>query len=82
MIFTPSFKKTGTDVQAILRFCLKNNLRGCNVSITDCKGFMSYTIQMGSGAVIYITSFIRLVQAFKNCYGGGGFTHTDTQAAR
>jgi uncharacterized protein YraI len=34
MIYFPSFTKTGTGVQAILRFCLRN-LRGCNVGITD-----------------------------------------------
>jgi hypothetical protein len=30
----PNFMKGGTDVQAILRFCL-HNLRGCNVGVTD-----------------------------------------------
>jgi hypothetical protein len=30
MINIPSFIKTGTGVQAILRFCLRN-LNGCNV---------------------------------------------------
>jgi hypothetical protein len=34
MIYTPTFMKTGTGVQAILRFCL-SNLRGCTVGITD-----------------------------------------------
>jgi hypothetical protein len=34
MINIPSFMKTGTGVQAILRFCLRN-LRGCNVRVTD-----------------------------------------------
>jgi hypothetical protein len=34
MIYIPGFKKIGTGVQAILRFCLRN-LRGCNVDITD-----------------------------------------------
>jgi hypothetical protein len=34
IIHVPSFMKTGTCVQAILRFCLRN-LRGCNVGITD-----------------------------------------------
>jgi hypothetical protein len=34
MIYIPSFKKTGTGVQEILGFCLRN-LRGCsNVGIT------------------------------------------------
>jgi hypothetical protein len=34
MICISSFMKTGTDVQAILRFCL-SNLRGYNVGVTD-----------------------------------------------
>jgi hypothetical protein len=34
MIYVPSFMKTGTGVQAICRFCLRN-LRGSNVGITD-----------------------------------------------
>jgi hypothetical protein len=34
MIYIPSLMKTGTGVQAILRFCL-SNLNGCNVGITD-----------------------------------------------
>jgi hypothetical protein len=31
-----SFMKIGTDIQAILRFCLRN-MRGCNIDITDGK---------------------------------------------
>jgi hypothetical protein len=34
MTYVSSFIKIGTVVQAILRFCL-NNLRGCNVGITE-----------------------------------------------
>jgi hypothetical protein len=34
MIYILSFMKTGTGVQAILRFCLKN-LRGCYNGISD-----------------------------------------------
>jgi hypothetical protein len=34
IIYTPSFMKIGTGVQAILRFDLRN-LRGCNYGITD-----------------------------------------------
>jgi hypothetical protein len=33
-IYVPSFMKTGTGVQAILRFCF-SDLRGFNVGITD-----------------------------------------------
>jgi hypothetical protein len=34
MVYIQSFKKTGTDIQAILRFGL-GNLRGCDVGTTD-----------------------------------------------
>jgi hypothetical protein len=34
---------------------------------------MKYAIEMGSGAMIYIPSFIKIrFQAFKSCWGGGG----------
>jgi hypothetical protein len=36
MIYIPSFRKIGTGIQAILRFCLRN-LRSCNVGISDGK---------------------------------------------
>jgi hypothetical protein len=38
MMCIPSFRKIGTAVQAILRFC-SNNLRGCNIDITDGRNF-------------------------------------------
>jgi hypothetical protein len=31
--YIPSVMKIGIDVQAVLRFCLRN-LRGCNIAIT------------------------------------------------
>jgi hypothetical protein len=34
IFYIPSFMKTGTGVQAILSFFLRN-LRGCNAGITD-----------------------------------------------
>jgi hypothetical protein len=37
MIYLLSFLKTGTGIQAILRFCLRN-VRGCNVGITEGGG--------------------------------------------
>jgi hypothetical protein len=36
MIYIPSFVKIGEDVQAILKFSLRN-LRGCNVGISDVR---------------------------------------------
>jgi uncharacterized protein YraI len=37
MTYIPSFMKSGTGVQVILRLCL-GNLNGCNVGITDGRG--------------------------------------------
>jgi hypothetical protein len=34
VIYTPSFMKIGTGVQAILRFCLRN-MNNCNAGISD-----------------------------------------------
>jgi hypothetical protein len=34
MLYISCFMKIGTDIQAILRFCL-GNLNGCNVDITN-----------------------------------------------
>jgi hypothetical protein len=34
ILYISSFMNNGTDVQAILKFCLRN-LRGCNVGVTD-----------------------------------------------
>jgi hypothetical protein len=34
MIYNPSFKEFGKNVQAIIRFCLKK-FRGFNIGITD-----------------------------------------------
>jgi hypothetical protein len=45
MIYIPSFMKTGTCIEAILRFCL-SNFKGCNVGITDfmdlCSMLLTY----------------------------------------
>jgi hypothetical protein len=67
--------KIGARVQAILRFYLRN-LRSCNVDITEEEGFMNYTVEMGSGAMIYIRSFIDTV--FRHSRVNRGDTHTDT----
>jgi hypothetical protein len=37
---------------------------------------MKYVVEMGSGAMIYISNFIRLVQAIKSQWGGI-HRHTD-----
>jgi hypothetical protein len=43
------------------------------------EGFMKYTVEMGSGAMIYIPSFINNWFRHSKINGGGGFT--DTQKA-
>jgi hypothetical protein len=65
----------GTDVQAILTFCLRN-LRGCNVGISDGRFFFNYTVEIGSGAVIYVSSLIKIGSGIQKLIGG------DTQMAR
>jgi hypothetical protein len=40
MVFSPSFMKISTGLEANLRFCL-SNLSGCNFSITDGKELRS-----------------------------------------
>jgi hypothetical protein len=37
---------------------------------------MNYAVEMGSGTMIYILSFIRFVQPFKSCRMG--YTNTET----
>jgi hypothetical protein len=59
MIYVPSFMKIGPGVHGTLRFCLRN-LRGCNVGVMDGEGFMNYTVEMESGAIICIPSFIKI----------------------
>jgi hypothetical protein len=49
----------GTGVQAILRICLRN-LRGCNVGITDGRVFFNYAVEISSGTVIYVPSFMKV----------------------
>jgi hypothetical protein len=39
MVHVQSFMKTGTGIQAMMRFCLRN-LRGCNVGITNGTDFL------------------------------------------
>jgi hypothetical protein len=48
-----------TGIQAILRFCLRI-LRGCDVGITDGKWFFNYAVEVGSGEVIHLPSFIKI----------------------
>jgi hypothetical protein len=52
--------KTGVGFQVIIRFCL-NNFNGPNTGVTDGRDLMKYTVEMGSGALMYIPSFIKLL---------------------
>jgi hypothetical protein len=51
-----SVMTTGSDVQAMLKFCL-DKLRGCGMGTTDDR-FMKYVVEMGSGGMIYVTSLM------------------------
>jgi hypothetical protein len=66
--------KIGMGVQAILRLCLRK-LRGCNVGITDGWNIFNYSIEMGSGAVICIPSFIKIGSGIEKLIGGDTQTH-------
>jgi hypothetical protein len=77
MIYTPSFMKTGTGVQAILRFGHRN-LRGCNAGIADGWGFMNYAAETGSGAMIYIPGFTDWFNHSEVNKGRYTYRHTDS----
>jgi hypothetical protein len=40
---------------------------------------MNYAIVMGSGALIYVPSFIKIDSAIQSWYGGGIHRHTDSK---
>jgi hypothetical protein len=39
---------------------------------------MKYAVEMGSGAMTYITSFIKIGSGIQKFMGGGGVTDTDS----
>jgi hypothetical protein len=83
MIYIPSFMKIGTCVKAILRFCLRN-LSGRTIGITVRRCFFNYAVEMGSGAVIHVSSFIKIGSGIQKLMGGGDtqkhrHTHTHTE---
>jgi hypothetical protein len=43
---------------------------------------MKYAAEMGSGAMIYIPSFMKLIQAFKSCQGGYIYINVHTHTNR
>jgi hypothetical protein len=83
MFSLPSSMKIGAGVPAILKFSF-TNLRGPNVGITDlrCLWFISYSVKMGLGSVIYLRSFIKIDSGIQKLIWGGGEwedTHVDSQ---
>jgi hypothetical protein len=44
------------------------------------EGFVKYTTEMGSGAMIHVPSFIKIGSGIQNFLGGD--TNTDTKTAR
>jgi hypothetical protein len=75
MINIPSFMKTSTGVQAILRFCFRI-FRGCSVDITDGKGFMNCMLERGSDAIVCMPSFIKIGSGIQKLIGQDIHTQT------
>lgn len=68
----PSFMKTHIGIRAILRFRLCD-LRGFNAGISDGRDLWQTQLRWGSSTIIYIQSFIRLVQEFVSCCGRAAY---------
>jgi hypothetical protein len=59
---------------------LPSNDKGLHIQHTDWwEWFMKYATEMGSGAIIYIPSFIKLGSGIQKLIGGGGDTLTQWQ---
>jgi hypothetical protein len=43
-------------------------------------GVMNYAVEMGSGAMIYITSFIKIGSGIRKLTKGYTYRHTDSKA--
>jgi hypothetical protein len=56
--------KISIDIQAILRFSL-SNLNGCKFHITDGKKLRSAPVEMGSGDMIRVRSFMMIGKGVK-----------------
>jgi hypothetical protein len=78
MMYIPSFKTIGSDIQVLLRFCL-NCVRGCNVGITDGKDLLIIPLRWAHLHVIH-TKFHK--DLFRHLTFVRGYKHTDTQTAR
>jgi 20S proteasome alpha/beta subunit len=50
IIYKPSFMMIGSGIQVVLRL-LPNNLKGCNVGVTEGQEVMNYALKMASGGM-------------------------------
>jgi hypothetical protein len=50
-------------------------LIGCNIGTIDWKGLQKYAVEKGSGAMIYIPSFIKIGSAIQKLLGGNTYRH-------
>jgi hypothetical protein len=56
---------------------LPSNDKGIHIQTDWWEGFIKYAVEMGSGAMIYIPSFKKIVSAIQKLTGG----YTDAQTA-
>jgi hypothetical protein len=74
--------KIGSRIRVLLRVLL-NSLRGCGVGITDMRDIFKYFVEMASGTMIFIPSFVNIGSGIRNLFGRICMqTSTDTQTAR
>jgi hypothetical protein len=57
-----SFVRTGTGIQSILNFCLRN-LSGCNVGPTDGRD-LKCSVEMGSGNTMKNSACVQAILSF------------------
>jgi hypothetical protein len=59
---------------------LLSNDRGIHIQTHRLMGgFFNYAVEMGSGAVIYVPSFIKIGSGIQKLIGGDTQTHTDSK---
>jgi hypothetical protein len=51
--------KIGSGIHIIVRYYLKN-LEACNVAITDMKNVFKYSVEIASGGIKYLRSFMTI----------------------
>jgi hypothetical protein len=65
VIYILSFIKIGRGIQTLLRFCHRKS-KGCHFGITDERGFMNVTVDMGIGVTVYMPRLIKIGSAIQN----------------